>query len=263
MSPRRTTPWPAGSPAWADVTTPDLDAAQAFYGPLLGWTFGDRDPQFGGYCMCLRDGVPAAGMAPAMEGSPPAWTVYFAVDDAQATADAIAASGGRLLSDVMRIGDAGTMAVAADPAGGVFGVWQAQLMNGFAVAGESGAFFWTDMRSTDHAASRAFFGSVLGWDFAPVPMAGPEYTTVHHVGDPTPLGGLGSMMGNPGTSHWITYFGVDDVDAAVELVAASGGTVVSTGFETPYGRMAAVTDPFGASFWIMMPTADQPAGGSG
>jgi predicted enzyme related to lactoylglutathione lyase len=115
----------AGTPCWLDVSTPDIDAAQAFYGPLLGWSFGAGDPDFGGYCMCEVDGLPAAGMGPATEGMPPAWTLYFSTDDVAASVAAVPGAGGTVLSDVMPIGDAGAMAIASDPAGAAFGLWQA------------------------------------------------------------------------------------------------------------------------------------------
>jgi predicted enzyme related to lactoylglutathione lyase len=33
----RDTPWPAGTPAWADVTVDDVPTAIAFYRALFGW----------------------------------------------------------------------------------------------------------------------------------------------------------------------------------------------------------------------------------
>jgi len=259
MSPQRSTPWPAGAPSWVDVTTPDIPAAQAFYAGLLGWTFGEGDPAYGGYCMCELDGRQVAGMAPAMEGAPPAWTLYFASDDAQAAAAAIPAAGGTLLSEVMQIGDAGTMLVAADPSGAAFGIWQAGHHLGIGAFNQPGALFWEDLRSSDPDAARAFYATILGWSYEPVPMAGPDYTTFHHAGDPAPLGGLGGMMGMEGfPSHWIAYFGVDHVDSAVAYAESHGGHVLSPGFDTPYGRMAALADPFGASCWVMTQAADQP-----
>jgi len=258
MSPRRSTPWPAGSPAWLDVTTPDIPAAQEFYGGLLGWTFSDGYEAFGGYCLAEVDGLAAAGMAPAMEGVPPMWTLYFASEDTRATAAAVQAAGGSLLSDVMDIGDSGTMVVAADPAGAAFGVWQAKDMSGYSVFNEPGGLSWEDLRSSDPDASKAFYAEVLGWDYTPLEMAGPDYATFHHPGDEAPLGGLGGMMGMEGfPSHWIVYFGVADVDAAVAHVEAHGGHILSPGFDTPFGRMAAVTDPWGASFWVTSPNPDQ------
>jgi predicted enzyme related to lactoylglutathione lyase len=258
MSPRRSTPWPAGAPAWLDVTTPDLEAAKQFYGGLLGWTFTDGYEEFGGYCLAEVDGLAAAGMAPAMEGVPPVWTLYFASEDTRATAEAVKAAGGSLLSEVMDIAESGTMVVAADPAGAAFGVWQAKDMSGYSVFSEPGGLAWEDLRSSDPDASKAFYADVLGWEYQPLAEAGPDYATFHHPGDEAPLGGLGGMMGMEGfPSHWIVYFGVDDVDAAVAHVEANGGFVLSPGFDTPFGRMAAVTDPWGASFWVTSPHPDQ------
>ena len=28
-----------GMPIWYELTTPDVEAAKAFYGPIVGWTF--------------------------------------------------------------------------------------------------------------------------------------------------------------------------------------------------------------------------------
>ena len=262
MSPRRSSPWPAGAPCWVDVTTPDLEVAQAFYGPLMGWTFGASDPEYGGYCMAEVGGASAAGMVPVRDGAAPAWTLYFATDDAAAGASSIAETGGTLLSPVLPIGpDAvlGTMVVAADPGGAVFGLWQAGEHTGIGVFNEPGGLFWEDLRATDADVAREFYAAVLGLEFRPMPMAGPAYATFHHLGDDAPLGGIGDMMGMDGfPPHWIVYFGVPDVDAAVAYVEANNGNVISPGFDTPFGRMAAATDPFGASFWMMSPNADQP-----
>lgn len=245
-------------PNWLDVTTSDIPGAQAFYGELLGWTFGEGDPDYGGYCMCEVGGVPVAGMAPAREGWAPAWTLYFSTDDVRAAAERITAAGGSLYGEVMDIGSAGSMVVAADTSGASFGLWQAGDHIGTGVYSEPGGLGWEDLRSSDPDAAKAFYTAVLGWHYQPLPMAGPDYATVHLPGDEAPMGGLGGMMGMKGfPSHWIVYFGVTDVDAAVAYVEANGGHTVSPGFDTPFGRMAAVTDPHGASFWVTAPNSDQ------
>jgi uncharacterized protein len=257
MSPRRTSAWPAGAPNWVDVTTPDIPAAQEFYAGLLGWTFGEGDPDYGGYCMALVDGITVAGMAPTQEGWTPAWTLYFSHDDVSAAAEQIPAAGGALVTEIMPIGDAGTMLVASDPSGAAFGLWQANEHIGVGLFNEPGGLSWEDLRSKDPDAAKAFYAALLGWTYEPLPEAGPDYGTFHHAGDPAPLGGLGGMMGMDSfPSHWVAYFGVPDVDEAVAYAEAHGGHVLSPGFDTPYGRMAALTDPFGAAFWITTPNAD-------
>jgi predicted enzyme related to lactoylglutathione lyase len=255
---RHTDRWPVGTPCWVDLATTDLAAARAFYGELFGWGFTDSGPEFGGYLRCDVDGSATAGIGPVQDGAPVAWTLYFATDDVDATVASVTAAGGTVLSPVMDIGPLGRMVVAADPTGAAFGAWQPLEFIGVEAVNEPGGLSWEDLRSSDPDAAREFYHRVFGFDYALLPMAGPDYSTFQHAGDgaDAPLGGIGGMMGMDGfASHWIAYFGVDDVDAAVATTERLGGHVLSPGFDTPYGRMGAVTDPHGASFWLVqMPT---------
>ena len=56
-------------------------------------------------------------------------------------------------------------------------------------------------------------------------------------------------------SEWTIYWGVADADVAVAEVVRLGGSVVDQPQDTPYGRMATVTDPSGAEFRLRMPPA--------
>jgi hypothetical protein len=44
------------------------------------------------------------------------------------------------------------------------------------------------------------------------------------------------------------YFAVTDTDATVDRAVGLGATVVSPAMDTPYGRLATLTDPTGAGF---------------
>ena len=57
--PIRTRKWPAGVPCWADLTVPDVPAAQAFYAAVLGWSFTDTADEYGGYVIGQVDGAAA------------------------------------------------------------------------------------------------------------------------------------------------------------------------------------------------------------
>jgi predicted enzyme related to lactoylglutathione lyase len=202
--------------------------------------------------MASFDGALVAGVSPSGEDNLAAWTLFFGTDDADATAALIESSGGTLLSPVVEVGDSGRMIVAQDPSGAMFGAWEAKELNGFGLYGETGALAWNDLRSSDPDAARAFYGAVFGYHYAPVEMAGPDYTTFALEPTGAPAGGIGGMMGMDGyPSHWIVYLSVADVDEAVRLTSELGGHVVSPGFDTPYGRMAALVDPTGASFWVV------------
>lgn len=239
--------------------TSDVAAAQRFYGSVLGWTFSDTDDQYGGYTIAMVDDGAAAGIGPMQTGAPPAWTLYFASDDADATAAAVTANGGSVLSPPADVGPLGRMCIGVDPAGAVFGVWQAGEHLGAEAVNRPGGLTWEDLRSADPAAAQAFYTGVFGHRWEPMEMAGPDYGTFHRGDDEAPLGGAGGMMGAPeGTpSHWLVYFGVADADAAVSAARAGGGTVPADPFDTPYGRMATVIDPAGATFWIVEAAPDQ------
>jgi hypothetical protein len=127
---------------FSDLTTGDLDAAQAFYFELFGWETSTMDGGFSfwrlpGYAEFLeRDdpelrkrhaegGAPdgfsdaVAGLAPLTNGAAPSWSVTFSVDDA----DAVAANAGELGGTVLVAPfDAGPtrVAVIKDPQGAVF-----------------------------------------------------------------------------------------------------------------------------------------------
>ena len=49
-------------------------------------------------------------------------------------------------------------------------------------------------------------------------------------------------------AHWMSYFTVDDVDAAAAKVKELGGNVCVPPTDIPVGRFAVVSDPAGATF---------------
>lgn len=243
----------AGTPCWTDLSCPDVDQARHFYADVMSWQIPEGNPDFGGYTTASATGGAVAGIGPMHAAPVAAWTLYFASDDAEATGRAIVAAGGSILAPVGGVGEFGRMLIAADPTGAVFGVWEAGRMAGFDAPGMTGSFAWCDLRSTDPAAAHAFYGAVFGYHYAPVSMAGPDYSTFALADEAPPLGGIGSMMGAPAgvPSHWLVYFAVTDADSAATDVAELGGQVVAPPFDTPFGRMVSVQDPFGAPFWCV------------
>lgn len=245
--PLRTSPWPAGTPCWADLAVTDVPLAQAFYGAVLGWTFAGE-----GYVLAQTQGMAAAGIGPALErGLPAAWTLYLATDDADATAEQVTDAGGTLLLPPADSGSNGRMFVAADPTGAVFGGWQAGTHIGAGIHSEPGGLVWEDLRSPDPDRARAFYAAVFGYETKPLEMASADYTTFHAPGDPAPQGGIGGMFGLDAPPHWLVYFGVADTDLALEQALGHGGTVPAPAAESPFGRMGTITDPFGATFVVV------------
>jgi uncharacterized protein len=247
----RTSPWPPGVPCWVELTTPDVDAAKAFYAGVCGWEFQDTGPDFGSYAIGQLGGKAVAGLTPQQEHAPVGWLLYIASDDVDATARAIGDNGGTLTFPPGDVRELGRMCVATDPHGAAFAVWQHGTMIGAEVTNEPGGLAWEDLRSPDPDASRAFFSGVFGYHTDPIPGVPGDYTTFALPGQEAPLGGIGGFFGDDRTPAWTLYFGVADTDAAVAAVEAGGGTVTEPAHDTPYGRMAGVADPSGAGFYVM------------
>ncbi len=112
-----------GAFSWSELTTPDPQAALAFYGQLFGWTSENMDMGTGAYHVVkVGDGSVGGVMAPppGAEGMPAMWGVYVTVDDVDATAARCVEVGGKVLMPAMEVQSVGRMAVLQDPQGAVF-----------------------------------------------------------------------------------------------------------------------------------------------
>jgi predicted enzyme related to lactoylglutathione lyase len=254
MSTRETT-WPKGTPSWADLMTSDREGAWAFYSQVLGWKIQDSGPEMGNYGMASVDGKMVAGIGSPpdpTQAPPPAWTTYLATDDLDQTLAAVSSNGGMIAMPAMDVGDSGRMAVAADPTGAFFGIWQAKDFVGAERVNEPGAMVWNEAMSRDPEAAKRFYAEVFGYSYTP--MEGVDYSTIDGAGPGNTVGGIGAMdQSTPAEvpAHWNTYFMVADADQAVTTATANGGSVAVPAFDTPFGRMGALTDPQGAMFWVM------------
>ena len=245
----------AGMPCWVDLMTDDPAAARAFYTAMFGWTFEVGGPESGHYAMAKLGGRNVAGLGGKRAGdsAPNAWTLYLAVDDLEATCVKVGEAGGRVVVPPMQVMEAGRMAVVQEPTGGMFGLWQAGKHTGFQLRDEPGSFAWTELDTREIPRAQAFLEAVFGYRVEKMPGdTGMEYRTLH-VGKET-AGGIMQMTdqwpaGIP--PHWMVYFAVENTDAAAAKVKSLGGAVHVPPFDTPYGRIAIVTDPQRAAFTIV------------
>jgi predicted enzyme related to lactoylglutathione lyase len=251
--------WPPGTPAWADITVPDLTAARAFYGPLLGWDFEVGGPEVGYYAQAFVDGRRVVGLGEPRgddAAPPPAWCVYLATDDLAATVAAVADAGGREVVPAMPIMDLGSMAIVVDPAGAVFGLWEAASHTGWDVVDEPGSVVWCEVMVHDQPKAAAFYQQVFGYGVDDLSAPGFAYASLSLDGHPTAgVGGYGANAGIDAPAAWTLYFAVTDTDASAAHVAELGGTVVSPPTDSAFGRMAIVAGPFGEVFALIGPAA--------
>ena len=233
-------------PTWFDLSTSDLPAAKAFYGELFGWTFHDGGPELGHYTQAHRNGHPAAAVAakmPGMEQTPTVWTVYFGVADAAQTAAAITAQGGSMMVPPMDVMGLGTMAVATDPEGAVFGLWQAGTFSGAQIEGEPGSMCWAEVNTRQPAAAVGFYGTLFGLTSQRVEGIEREYHTLHlPSGDA--VAGVFELTADMAhiPPHWMPYFVVESIAHAQAVMARHGATVLYGPEPTPHGDMLLLRD---------------------
>jgi hypothetical protein len=246
-----------GTPNWVDLGTPDLDAAEAFYGQLFGWSFdeGENPEETGGYRSAMLRGKPVAGLMPLMQPAQPvAWSTYISVADADVATARVREGGGTVMVEPMDVLEIGRMAVFADPTGAAFGVWQPRSFDGAGVVNEPGALSWNELNTRDLGAAEGFYGPIFGWTFETQDMGGAgSYTTINLGG--SPVGGILNMTerGVPEEipPHWQLYFAVEDADATLDRAKRAGGSVMVEPIDLPIGRFAILTDPQGASFAVI------------
>lgn len=258
-----TTQFVDGAPNWLDLGTPDIKGAAEFYRALFGWEWVSAGPEAGGYGFFQLDGKTAgAGVQTTPEQGPPAWTLYFQTSDAQATAEAAKRAHGQVRMPPMEVLGQGTVAILTDEADVPFGLWQPALTPGLGVVTAPGSLCWTELYTPDVAAAAAFYGSVLGFETSAVQMPGGAYTCVNPSGggDRSMFGGIMPLADAPDEDapYWLPYFEVPDTDTTVATALRKGGKVRMEPMDIPtVGRMAKLTDPYGARFAVITGAAKE------
>jgi uncharacterized protein len=257
--------YPAGTPSWVDLSSPDLDASASFYGELLGWeAVASEGPaeETGGYRMFTNGGAEVAGLGPAQPGQPPAWTTYIAVDDVDAAKSRVESAGGTTVMDALQVMDAGTMAIFSDAEGAFFAVWQARRHRGAQLVNGVGALTMNELRTRDLDGAARFYREVFGWEVQPIEQGGQVVYAGVRLGGRLVAGMLpmGEAFPAQMPPHWIPYFGVPDVDAAAQRTRDLGGEALSEPMTVPQGRFVALADPQRAAFMVLEGQYDAPPG---
>jgi predicted enzyme related to lactoylglutathione lyase len=112
-----------GSLGWNELATPDVDRARTFYTQLFDWRPEVQQMSELAYTTFYRGDEPVAGMsAQADQGS--AWSVYFAVADADATFTKARALDARVLTPLEDIPGIGRYGFLSDPQSAPFAIIQ-------------------------------------------------------------------------------------------------------------------------------------------
>lgn len=252
-----------GTFCWVELGTSDQEAAKKFYGEIFGWGVNDvpMGPD-GVYTMFQLKGKDVAaaytqGKEETSVGIPPNWGLYICVENADESAKAITAAGGTVMAGPFDVSDVGRMAVAQDPTGAAFKIWQPYNNTGVGIMGEVNSMCWQELATRDLAGAKKFYATVFGWDSQTKEGDAMQYTEIFlngADGKPSAFGGMYVMMpqmeGIP--PHWLPYFAVADCDATVEKAKSLGGQAHVPPMDIPnVGRFSMLTDPQGAAFAVI------------
>ena len=243
------TSYSPGTFCWADLATPDVENAKAFYGALLAWEFEHMDssgaPE---YVVARREGARVAALHEAGD-QPPHWNNYVSVEDVDVIARRAQELGGSVFAGPFDVSSAGRMAAISDPQGAMVIAWKPAELVGAETVNEPGAMTWNDLLTSDVEAARDFYAALFGWDVDPIPESGGRYWAIKARD-----GANGGMMPLPMEGippFWQPYFAVESLDAAQATVRELGGRVLIGPTPVPSGAFVAVLDPQGAAFSLL------------
>lgn len=121
---------------WSELNTRDVEAAKSYYGKICGWDFETMPMDNGSdYIVAMQGGKPVAGVfslneMPELEGVPPHWFTYLAVDDLDAAVAETEAAGGQVHRPPFEVPGTGRIAILRDPSGAMVGLMTPEEMPG-------------------------------------------------------------------------------------------------------------------------------------
>ncbi len=248
-----------GSFAWADLAARELGVAKDFYVSLFDWTLEEVPMGCGAVYSIFRKGDKQVcgmyEMCPDMrEGDHPSyWQSYVAVENTDETAKKAAELGARLIQEPYDVPEAGRMAVIRDPADAILSLWQLKEHEEVPMMNQPGAISWNELLTRDLERAASFYAALFGWTSVVKPSpAGGDYTVFqsgeeHRAGMLEIRPDMGDM-----SPCWVVYFGVENLDAALEKAKSLGGKGTFDPLDIPdVGRIGGIADPQGACFTAM------------
>jgi predicted enzyme related to lactoylglutathione lyase len=228
-----------------DLRTTDPDAARSFYSEAVGLDFTEASPPEAPSSL----GVWSLHEQARARGAPAHWLGHVGVTDVDATVRRLLELGSERLGPTVRANDGASYATVRDSSGAVVAV------RASARRPRRAPVAWHQLHTRDLDRAWAEYSELFGW----------RQTETLDVADP--VGGyrmfawddsgksVGSMANTarwPGVhAHWLFYFPVADLGAAVAKVRAKGGHVAGNPAVLPNGdRLAACDDPQGAAFGL-------------
>jgi predicted enzyme related to lactoylglutathione lyase len=225
-------PAPRGKFIWYDVMTSDTKAATAFYSDVIGWDAKEHAmPDNRNYTVFSEGSAMVAGLMAIPEplragGAKPCWSGYVGTDDVDADAARVAAAGGAIARGPKDIPNVGRFAVAADPGGAVFLLFNPNTQEKPKPVAPMtpGHIGWHELYAGDLEREFAFYARLFGWtkDRTIEMGAAGAYQTFANGG--APCGGM--LKSCEQIPAWNYYITVESVAEAADRAWSRGAEVL-------------------------------------
>jgi predicted enzyme related to lactoylglutathione lyase len=241
---------------WYELVTSDIDAALAFYRPLLGWESQDFPGSGERYAVISANGKGVGGIMALPAGmSEPFWMGYIGTPDIDKAIVGFMAAGGKMHREPWEIPNVGRLALVADPQGAGLALIQGASDQPSEAFSQQlpGHGNWNELHTSDPAAAFAFYSAQFGWTKGDAMDMGPMGTyQIFRFGDVQAGGMVKAREGQ--RPAWLFYFGTPSIRSAVSRIAENGGTVLHGPSEVPGGALIIhARDPQGALFALVGP----------
>jgi uncharacterized protein len=247
---------------WYELMTDDVAGSARFYAAVLGWAITDAGMPSRIYLLAATAGIRHAGLMPIPDeararGARPGWLGYVGVADVDGTVIELVSRGGVLKRHPENIPAVGRFAVVGDADGAPFVVFSplSPEVTGTPAPDAPGRVGWHELQAGDGDRAFAFYAELFGWTTAgdvDVGEHGP-YHLFRATGEP--LGGIMTRLPTVSHPHWLFYFTVDGIDAALARVAGAGGRLVIGPHQVPGGQWIAHCEDTGGAAFSLMSTA--------
>jgi predicted enzyme related to lactoylglutathione lyase len=242
-------------PIWVDTSVETEEQhhdQRAFLTTIFDWTWDVGGPEMGFYSIASHNDAPVFGLGRG-EGARGELMTYFKTSAIEETVQRATDLGASVTMPVMKIGDAGTMAVLVDTNGATFGLWQPDDFGGFGVAYEANAPGWFDHVSPDPDKDAAFYTGLTGYElFSPE-----EGMRVLKNGEQW-FASLTPDFRDEG-ARWKPIYVVDSLERIHETVPRHGGSILLAEMPVPGSAICVFSEPVNGIAWTVMRGGDQPA----
>ena len=250
---------PVSNFVWHDVMTTDTKAAEKFYTAVVGWKAEDSGMPNQAYTLfkvgsTVVGGLMAVPADAAAMGAKPAWMGHIGVDDVDAYAKKVKAAGGAIYREPSDIPMVGRFAVAGDPRGAGFILFQPNSTEAPTQPpdGTPGTFGWAELHAGNLNEAWDFYSKLFGWRKKDAMDSPAGLYQTFAIADDLARGGMMTKTAETPTPHWNYYVYVDGIDAAAARITKAGGKIIMGPHEVPGGQwIINAVDPQGAQFNLL------------